>query len=390
MLAEKRGHALGPGRIRTAPSPIRHRLSPDDARHLPDLIAAGLAFLLLTGTGAASWYAIIGALPPDAQMTPGTPIAASDVRGAGPLPAALTESGTPVPRDLQEAIAASPSPTDWSVREVWLPAALDPVLSEPVPAAIETAVAPAARTPAKPVPDVVATAAEPSATPEVVTDPAEVVTGPAEIPAGQVSAPSAGASVIGGSGDSRDRSGSSFSDSDPEKPAGGLSSVTTASRVGTGGGTGNHSAPAGRSSSTSAGSDPNPDASGSTASPGGSSDSNSDTGGSNASPGGSDTSSGADQTKDRTKGGGHQTGGNNAAPGGKTKDHAKGGSGADQGGKQGKDAKESHGGKGPGAAGQDAKDNKGKDQGDKNKDKGGGKGHGDKDKGGKGNGKGGD
>jgi hypothetical protein len=382
VLAERRGHPLSPGKIGAAPASIHRGLSPDDARHLPDLIAAGLAFLLLTGTGAASWYAIIGALPRDAQMMPGTPIAASDVRGVAPLPlpTALAESGPPVPRELREAIAASPAPVDWSLGEVWLPAALDPVLSEPVPA-IETAVAPVAPPATKPVPDVVARTAETYAVPEVSTDLAEV-------PADQTSPPGAGPPVISGSGDSQDRPGASFfSDPYPEKPASGLSSVTTASRLG-GGGTGNHSAPTGRSSSASAGSDPNADTSGSNASPGDdSSDSSSDTGGSNASPGGDTSPDGG-----HTKSGGHQSGGNSAAPGGKAKDHAKGSGGADQGGKQGKDAKESHGGKGPGVAGQGAKDNKSKDHGDKNKDKGksGGKDHGDKDKGGKGNGKAGD
>jgi hypothetical protein len=235
VLAESRGPASNPTKTRTARALARHGLSSDDVRHLPALMAAGLAFLLLVGSGTASWYAIVGALPRDSQMTQGTSVAASDAHDAAPvaLPAALTESDAAVPAGARPAIGASPVPDEWSWREVWLPAALDPAPLKLVPVGIETAATPVGPPPE--MPDLVAMAAEPGAVPAALADPAEV-------PVDQAAEPGAGAPAITGSGDGKGPSGSSFFDPYPQSA---LPSVRTASRVGTGGAAGNDTAPSG-------------------------------------------------------------------------------------------------------------------------------------------------
>jgi hypothetical protein len=230
VLAEKRWTASRPAKVRIALVPSRRGLSPDDARHLPALMAAGLAFLLLAGSGGASWYAIVGVLPRDAEMTAGTLLAASDNSVAAPaaLPSAVVESRPPVPGDAHRPVAASPSPEEWSMGEVWLPAALDPVLSEPV--AIEPAAAPVAPPPvpaAQPEPDVVAMAAAPSAMPDEFIDPPEA-------PADAVPDPGSDTPVTAGSRDSKGPLRISFVDPDPEKAASGLPGITTASEAQTG------------------------------------------------------------------------------------------------------------------------------------------------------------
>jgi len=330
VLAEGHGPASKSAKDVIGPVPARHGLSPDDARHLPALVAAGLAFLLLVGSGAASWYAIIGALPRDGQIAFGTSVAASDHHSIAPTPraTALVESGTPLPSDSRPPAGALPAPVEWSAREVWLPAAVDPVLSEPVPVGIETAAAPVApqlKPVAQPAPDVVAAAAESSATPEDLADPVEAT--PDQVPR-----PGTGAPVtVGGGSDSKGTGNSLFVDPYPEKPAAALSNVTTASRVGTGGAAGNDNAPAGSGN----------------------------------------TPGNGNQTDTHSKKDGKGAKGNAGDGPGPAGPDAKGDAGPP-------------GGKGPGSSGPDAKDDKGK--GHTDKDKGGGKGPGGKDHGGKGNG----
>src|SRR4051812_46506119 len=50
--------------------PARLSLSADDARHLPALKAAALGWFLLLGSGAASWYAIVGPMQRTSAIIP--------------------------------------------------------------------------------------------------------------------------------------------------------------------------------------------------------------------------------------------------------------------------------------------------------------------------------
>src|SRR5262249_34096126 len=118
ILAEgASARASSPTKSRVTLVPRRHGLSPDDTQHRPALLAAALSCLLLVGSGAASWYAIIGALPRD------TPLAVASKGGSSSsaeVPSTFTNTATRVPNEVRQAIASSPASDQWAAREIWL------------------------------------------------------------------------------------------------------------------------------------------------------------------------------------------------------------------------------------------------------------------------------
>jgi hypothetical protein len=332
VLADRNAHPAGAANRITLVRP-RLGLAPDDSQHLPALMAAALGCLLMAGTGSALWYAVLGIAPREAATGSEMIVAAPNNRpldAAAPapalLPTALIAGETPVPGETLQRAASPLGPDEWSIRQVWLPAAANPAPAQPAVIAIETAAVPAQA----PGPEMVAaqpttdTAVQVAALPDATsTDPSGAVQLTGLRAAGDAADQTPDATdlpVKTSDGNGKSPPAYGFVDPYPEKPASGLSSITTASRAGAGAAKGDDKAATGKSGSS----------------------------------------------------------GSGGAGSGSTGKHDSKGTKGDKGSRD----------NGSGDAGKDkGKDDRGKGHADKDN---GGKGHGDKDKGGKGNGKGSD
>jgi hypothetical protein len=221
-------------------------------------MAAALGCLLMAGTGSALWYAVLGIAPREVATGSEMIAAASNNRlldAAAPalLPTVLIAGETRAPGETLQATASPLGPDEW------LPAAANPAPAQPAAIAIETAAVPvpapgAEMAAAQPTTETaVQTVALPDATSTDPSGAVQLTSLPAAGDAADQTPDATDLPVKTSEGNGKSPPAYGFVDPYPEKPASGLSSITTASRAGAGAAKGDDKAATGKSGSSGSG-----------------------------------------------------------------------------------------------------------------------------------------
>jgi hypothetical protein len=196
--------------------------SSDDVRHLPALKAAALGWLLLLGSGAASWYAIVSPMQRTPTIVTSLATTSLHIRPTSMPNSRLIQGENPLTGAVQAVAAA----------DEFVLAMIDPIFPKPTEIKVETA---ALLTPATVLPSpttdrpardlVVSAAVEPTLSAPPSTHPNDTI---GARPGDELENPHTVRN-----GEVKEALGNPFDDLYPEKPQRALSKISTASREGT-------------------------------------------------------------------------------------------------------------------------------------------------------------